>query len=132
MQDRQAVLGWTVVRVVFGVLLSAAHGLPKVMDGVARHTNTVASLGFPFPSVFAWLSALTELVGGLLIAVGLFTRPVALMAVSTMAVAMYRHRADPFSKIEMPLLFLAVFVAMALAGAGPWSLDARLRRRAPP
>lgn len=132
MQGRQAVLGWTVVRVVFGVLLAAAHGLPKVMDGVARHTNTVTSLGFPFPHFFAWLSALTELVGGLLIAVGLFTRPVALMAVSTMAVALYRHRADPFARMEMSLLFLTVFVAMCIAGAGPWSLDARLRRRASP
>jgi putative oxidoreductase len=132
MQGRQAVLGWTVVRVVFGVLLSAAHGLPKVMDGVARHTNTVASLGFPSPSVFAWLSALTEFAGGLLIAVGLFTRPVALLAVSNMAVALYRHRADPFSRMEMPLLFLTVFVAMCLAGAGPWSLDAKVRHRASP
>ncbi len=132
MQGRQAVLGWTVVRVVFGVLLAVAHGLPKVMDGVARHTNTVASLGFPFPYVFAWLSALAELVGGLLIAAGLLTRPMALVAASNMVVAIYRHRADPFARMEMALLFLAVFVAMAVAGAGPWSLDAKVRHRAAP
>jgi putative oxidoreductase len=130
MECRHAVLGWTLVRVVFGVLLSAAHGLPKVMDGVTRHTNTVTSLGFPFPSFFAWFSALVELVGGFLIAVGLFTRPMALLAASTMVVALYRHRADPFSGMEKAVLFLAVFVAMSLAGAGPWSLDAKLRRRA--
>jgi putative oxidoreductase len=130
MQGRQAVLGWTMVRVVFGVLLSVAHGLPKVMDGVERHTNTVASLGFPFPAFFAWLSALAELVGGLLIAMGLFTRPAALIAVSNMAVALYRHQADPFARMELALLFLAVFVAMGVAGAGPWSLDAKVRHRA--
>lgn len=132
MQGRQAVLGWTVVRVIFGVLIAASHGLPKVMDGVERHTNTVASLGFPFPALFAWLSALTELVGGLLIAAGLFTRPAAIISILNLAVALYRHQqqGDPFSRMEMALLFIAVFAAMGIAGAGPWSLDAKVRHRA--
>jgi putative oxidoreductase len=47
-----------------------------------------------------------------------------------MLVATMRHRPDPFSMMEKPLLFLAVFVAIMVAGAGPWSLDARLRRKA--
>jgi putative oxidoreductase len=132
MQGRQAVLGWTVVRVAFGVLLAMVNGLPKVMDGVERHTNTVAAMGFPFPVLFAWLSALAELVGGLLIAAGLFTRPAALIAISNLVVAVYRHQqqGDPFARMELGLLFIAVFVAMAIAGAGPWSLDAKVRHRA--
>jgi len=132
MQSRQTVLGWTVVRVSFGVSLAVLHGLPKVMDGVERHTTTVAALGFPFPALFAWLSALGELVGGLLIAAGLFTRPAALIAIANLAVAVYRHQSqgDPFARMELALLFMAVFVAMAVAGAGPWSLDAKVRHRA--
>lgn len=132
MQGRQEVLGWTLVRVVFGVMIAVAHGLPKVMDGVERHTNTVAAMGFPLPALFAWLSALAELVGGLLIAAGLFTRPVALIVISNMAVALYRHlqAGDPLARMEMALIFLTVFVAMAIAGAGPWSLDAKVRHRA--
>jgi putative oxidoreductase len=132
MQGRQAVLGWTVIRIAFGVLLAAVHGLPKVMDGVERHTNTVASLGFPFPALFAWLSALAELVGGMLIAAGLFTRPVALIVISNLAVALFRHQqgGDPFARFELALLFIAVFAAMGIAGPGPWSLDAKVRHRA--
>jgi putative oxidoreductase len=123
-------LGWTLVRVVFGLSLALAHGLVKVTSGMEGFTRTVASLGFPFPSFFAWCAALTELVGGLLIAVGLLTRPAAGLAAFTMLVALYRHRADPFATAEKALLFLTVFVALAIAGAGPWSLDARLRRKA--
>ncbi|HVG60242.1 MAG TPA: DoxX family protein [Hyalangium sp.] len=132
MQGRQEVLGWTLVRVVFGVMIAVAHGLPKVMDGVERHTNTVAAMGFPFPALFAWLSALAELAGGLLIAAGFFTRPVALILIVNLVVAMYRHlqQGDPFSRLVLALLFIAVFAAMGLAGAGPWSLDAKVRHRA--
>lgn len=129
MQGQRAVLGWTVVRITFGLAMALAHGLPKVMDGMVKHTAGVAALGFPFPSFFAWASALTELVGGLLIAVGLYTRPAALLLVSNMAVALYRHREDPFSSTEKALLFFAVFVATLAIGSGPWSLDAKVRHR---
>ncbi len=130
MQERSAVVGWTLVRVTFGVMLSLAHGLPKATGDMGRFAGSVASLGFPFPTFFAWCATLSELVGGLLIAVGLLTRPAAALAGFTMLVATMRHRPDPFSMMEKPLLFLAVFVAIMVAGAGPWSLDARLRRKA--
>jgi len=129
-QGRSAALGWTLVRVTFGLMLSLAHGLPKARGDMSRFAEGVANLGFPFPTFFAWCATLTELVGGLLIAVGLFSRPAAAFAAFTMLVACFRHRTDPFSAMEKPLLFLAVFVAVILVGAGPWSLDAKLRRKA--
>jgi len=130
MQSQGAALGWTLVRVTFGLMLSLAHGLPKARGDMARFAEGVANLGFPLPTFFAWCATLTELVGGVLIAVGLFTRPAAAFAAFTMLVASIRHRPDPFSLMEKPLLFLAVFVAVVLVGAGPWSLDAKLRRKA--
>ncbi|WP_224243777.1 DoxX family protein [Hyalangium gracile] len=132
MQGRQAELGWTVVRVVFGLGLAFGHGWGKVSGGVTDFSQSVASLGFPFPVFFAWCAALTELVGGILIAVGFLTRPVSAMASFTMLVALYQHlihKGDPFTKAEKALLYLAVFVALSLIGAGPWSVDAKLRRR---
>jgi putative oxidoreductase len=129
MQDRITALGWTLVRVTFGFMLSLAHGLPKARGDMSRFAEGVANLGFPFPTFFAWCATLTELVGGALIALGLFTRPAAALAAFTMLVASFRHRPDPFSVMEKPLLFLAVFVGVILVGAGPWSLDARLRRK---
>jgi putative oxidoreductase len=124
------VRGWTLVRVVFGLTLALGHGLSKVTGDMSRFAEGVANLGFPFPLFFAWCASLAEFLGGLLVAVGLFTRPAAAFAGFTMLVALFRHRADPFGRMELALLYLTVMVAVALVGAGPWSLDARLRRRA--
>jgi putative oxidoreductase len=124
------VRGWTLVRVVFGLTLALGHGLSKVTGDMSRFAEGVANLGFPFPLFFAWCASLAEFLGGLLVAVGLFTRPAAAFAGFTMLVALFRHRADPFGRMELALLYLTVMVAVVLVGAGPWSLDARLRRRA--
>ncbi|WP_257455461.1 DoxX family protein [Archangium lipolyticum] len=130
MGSRGAVVGWTAVRVVFGLTLALLHGLPKVTGGVDQFARGVAALGFPYPTFFAWCAALAELVGGLLVAVGLFTRPAAAFATFTMVVALYRHRADPFARMELALLYFAVMFAALLIGAGPLSLDSKVRHRA--
>ena len=129
MQGQNGALSWTLIRVAFGLMLSLAHGVPKAMGNLTPFIERVGSLGFPFPTFFAWCAVLTEMVGGVMIALGLFTRPVAAFAAFTMLVAAFRHLPDPFSMMEKPLLFLTVFVALIIAGAGPWSLDARLRRK---
>ena len=129
MSTRGAALGWTLVRVVFGLMLALGHGLSKVTGNMDRFTEGVAALGFPFPVFFAWCAALSELVGGLLVAVGLFTRPAAALAAFTMVVALYRHRVDPFARMELALLFFTVMFAALLIGGGPYSLDARVRKR---
>jgi putative oxidoreductase len=129
MQGQRGVAAWTLVRLVFGLSLALGHGLPKVTGNMAGFAEGVAKLGFPAPTFFAWCAALSELVGGLLVAVGLFTRPAALMAAFTLAVAVYRHRVDPFGTLEKALVFLTVFLAVVLAGPGPWSLDAKVRRK---
>jgi putative oxidoreductase len=124
--------GWTLVRVVFGLTLALGHGAGKVFGGkMDRFAQGVAELGFPAPHFFGWCAALAEFAGGLLVAVGLFTRPAAALAGFTMLVALYRHRADPFGRMELALLYLTVLLAVVLVGSGPWSLDARLRRKGP-
>ncbi|KFA89911.1 DoxX family protein [Archangium violaceum] len=129
MNTHGAAIGWTLVRVVFGLTLALAHGLPKVTGDISRFAEGVAGLGFPIPLFFAWCAALAELVGGLLVALGLFTRPAAAFAAFTMVVALYRHRVDPFGRMELALLYLAVLAAAVLVGGGPYSVDAKVRGR---
>jgi len=117
-------LAWAFTRFVFGASLSFFHGFGKVFEGkIEGLTKTVETLGFPAPTFFAWAASLTELVGGILIAVGLLTRPAAALAAFTMIVALYRHRVDEFARMEMALMYLSVFVLAVVFGGGRYSLD---------
>jgi putative oxidoreductase len=108
------------------------HGIPKIFGGrMPRFTKTVESMGFPQPEIFAWAAALSETAGGLLLILGLFTRPAALFIIVTMLVAaLIRHADDPFRVKELPLAYAAMALTLLIAGAGRFSLDARAGRRA--
>lgn len=117
------------LRVAFGLALALAHGVGKVPPS-ERFIGVTAEMGFPLPVVFAWAAGLAELAGGLLLVVGLLTRPAAVLAGVTMAVAAFvRHAGDAFADRELALLYLAVMVVLAITGAGRYSVDAALRRR---
>lgn len=119
-------LAWALVRVTFGLSLAVFHGWGKVSGGVGKLVGAVRAMGFPYPEVFAWCAALAEFGGGLLVAVGLATRPAAAAAAFTMAVALWHHRADPVAKWELATLYLAVMLAAVILGSGQYGLDARL------
>ena len=75
-----------------------------------------------------------ELVGGVLITIGLFTRPVAFLLSGEMAVAyFYAHAPRAFFPIlnmgELAILYCFVFLYIFFAGPGPWSLDAMMKRK---
>jgi putative oxidoreductase len=124
--DRPA-LGLLILRVVAGLSLSLAHGMGKlpVSD---KFIEGVGGMGFPVPVVFAWAAALSESVGGILLALGWFTRPAAAMIVATMTTAVVlRHAGDPFGNREPAILFGAIALMFLLVGAGKYSVDERTR-----
>ena len=126
--SRATDLGLLILRLGFGLSLALGHGLGKLPPSEGFISGT-AEMGFPLPTLFAWAAALSEFAGGLLIAIGLATRPAALFAGFTMAVATFvRHGGEPFSGMEKSFLFLVAFVALLIAGAGRYAIDHYLRR----
>jgi putative oxidoreductase len=80
------------------------------------------------------IGGMLEFFGGILIMLGLFTRPVALILSGMMAVAYWQFHAPqggwPVQNQGMPaVLFCFIFLYMAAQGAGEWSLDALIRRK---
>ena len=120
--------GLTLVRLFAGVSLALAHGLGKLPPSEGM-VNTTANIGFPMPTVFAWAAGLSEFVGGILLALGLFTRFAGFFIVFTMTTALMGvHRADPFPKQELAFLYLFIALTFLIKGANDWSIDGFLRK----
>ena len=120
----------TLLRVVAGLLL-VTHGYGKILDPFGA-SGMVESLGF-YPGVF-WspLLAATEFFGGILIAIGLFTRPAAFAAMIVLAVTVYFHgivQAQGLAGAEKSILWAAIMLFFVLRGANSQSVDAKLGRQ---
>ena len=128
MQTKLGDLGLMAARVYFGLAMAFSHGIKKVppSDGWIKF---VGELGFPMSELFAWSAGLTELLGGLLIALGLLTRVSSGLLISTMiAAVLMGHAGDPFSKQELGLCYLFASLMFLTLGGGRYSLDRRLFR----
>lgn len=116
-------LALTLLRVFIGATMAFSHGLGK-LPPPEMMVEGVRALGFPAPEFFAWCAGLAEFGGGILLALGLLTRPAAGFVVLTMLVAVFgAHSADPFAQKEMALLYLFTSLFFMLHGAGRWSMD---------
>lgn len=125
----RADVGDLILRGVAGLSLAFAHGYGKLAaERFQGFTGGVEKLGFPAPSFFAGAAVFAELVGGILLAVGLLTRPAAFLIACTMAVAAFlRHAPDPFNVKELAFLYLAISLCYLLRGAGRLSADHVIR-----
>ena len=128
-QEFKASFTLALARVFIGLTMAFAHGMGK-LPPPQMMIDGVGAMGFPAPMLFAWAAALSEFLGGILIALGLFTRPAAIGWIFTMGVAAFvAHGADPFAKKEMALLYLAFSVLLVGTGAGRFSIDAILGKK---
>lgn len=116
----------SILRIVAG-LLFLEHGMSRLF-------------GFPSPlppspilSLY-WFAGAIEFFGGLLVLLGLFTRPAAFIMSGEMAFAYFMSHAPHglfpiLNRGDAAILFCFIFLYLVFAGAGPWSLDALWRQR---
>ena len=123
-----ASLGLFVLRLgVGGMMLT--HGWPKLQRLMETPDKFADPLGLG-PEISLALAVFSELVCAALIVIGLGTRAAALPLLITMVVAAFIvHGDDPFKKQELALLYGAGSLALMLAGAGRFSMDALIQRR---
>jgi len=114
------------LRILMGMGI-AYHGFGKVFGGaMGKFTEGVSNMGFPEPLIFAWLAALSELVGGVLIVLGIFARPAAFLIFATMSVAAFVfHAKDPFTVKELALVYWTMAGALLFMGPGEFRLGKR-------
>ncbi|TWT46747.1 DoxX family membrane protein [Botrimarina hoheduenensis] len=127
-----AEIGALLLRLYFGFVICWAAGISKFpLD--AWFADQVRDLGFPAPTFFAWMAAMSEVAGGVLLLLGLATRPAALLLAITLGVASFGHHKIPLLSIytsqHITLQYFWVYLFFFFAGAGRLSLDGFLRRR---
>jgi putative oxidoreductase len=118
----------SVLRIVGGLVV-LQYGLAKLFGWpvVEMFEN------LPWLSLFA-IAGMFELIGGVLLILGLFTRPVAFVLSGEMAAAYFiEHFPHSFFPIlnegDLAVSLCFTFFYLAFAGGGPWSLDAAMRRK---
>jgi putative oxidoreductase len=121
----------SLLRIITGGLFMQ-HGVQKLF-GLLMDPSRPWNGAPPMFSQF-WFAGVLEVFGGALIVVGLLTRPVAFLLAGEMAVAYFQaHFPRNFWPIrnggEVVVLFCFVFLHLFAVGAGPYSVDAILRRR---
>jgi putative oxidoreductase len=121
--SRWAPVFLSILRIVVA-LIFLQHGTQKFFGFPSAPAN-----GFPAMMSLGWWQGIIELVGGGLLLVGLFTRPVAFILAGDMAVAYWMVHAPRnymypvVNGGDLAVVLCFVFLFLAFAGGGPWGID---------
>ena len=124
-------VAWLLLRLTVGLTL-VPHGMHKEFGafggpGMAGVGATFEKMGYSAPTLFAWLVMLTELLGGILIAVGFLTRPAAFALLIFMGAAVMAHLPKGFfwtsGGMEYPLMWGVAALFFVIRGGGAYSVD---------
>jgi putative oxidoreductase len=123
------------------------HGFAKLLRGPDAFATVLNGMGVPAPQLMAWLTILTELVGGLAVLAGAFVTIASVPMTAVLLVAMFKvHLPYGFSSIkllavtatgakfgpvgyEIILLYIACIAALVIGGSGPFAIDGLVRER---
>lgn len=128
---RLAALAPLSARVIVGVIMFA-HGLQKLLGGPANFGGALEGMGVPLPVLMAFVVTLVEVVGGLLLIVGLLSRLSALLLTIDLVVAillvklsigLIAPQGTPGAGAELDLALIAGLLVVLFAGPGRLSAD---------
>lgn len=122
--DRLQPLALLVLRIVLGVVM-IGHGYGKVFGGLSHFVQFIHGLGLP--AWLAYVSAVTEFFGGILVIAGLLTRCVSLAILIDLIVVIWKvhwkHGLVGNGGYEFPLALAAIAFALIFFGGGPMAFD---------
>ena len=127
---RLASLAPLAVRVIVGIII-VAHGLQKLTGGPANFGQGLAGMGVPLPVLMAYVVTFVELIGGILLIIGLLSRLAALLLTIDLAVAILLVKVNTSliapqgsgAGAELDLALIAGLLVILFAGPGKLSLD---------
>ena len=129
--DRHRDKGLLILRVGIGIVFMC-HGFPKLAAGPELWTKlggVLSMFGVNFaPTFMGLMAAISEFGGGLLLTLGLFTRPACFFLLSTMTVATMMHlkSGDSFEQYSHALEAAILFFSLLIIGPGKYSIDEKL------
>jgi len=115
--------GIFIVRVLTAVMIFS-HSL-ELFDAGKMHDNLafLKDIGFPAPIFMGYFAKVTEMLGAVLLALGLFTRLATIPLMIIMVVIIYGMNNWDIFNGELTFLFLLLFLNFLFTGPGKWSLD---------
>jgi putative oxidoreductase len=116
--------GIAIIRIITGIMM-AYHGY-ELFDSVkmADYGKWMNELHFPMPLLMAFLGKGTEFFGGILLALGLFTRIALIpLSITMLIIPFFMGKGKVFMEDQHPFLFVLLFLIFLFEGAGKWSLD---------
>src|SRR5262249_9320848 len=131
--DSIAPYSYAIIRFCAGAIV-IYHGYMKLFAGFARPVaqNVLTPLGFPAPTAWAYFLGVLEFFGGPALALGVLTRPLALMFTVEFGIITYWHGghgyffSSPRGGWEFPLLLTIIYAAIFFRGGGRCSIDRML------
>ncbi len=125
--DQSKDLALLLLRIGVGVIFIVA-GWGKI-TGIEGTQGFFGDIGIPLPGLMAWVVALVEFVGGILVLVGAYIRiPAILLAIIMLVAILTTKLGQDFSAYRLDAMLLLVNVALALMGSGGYSVDKKLQK----